>query len=202
MPSSEVSTPRTRRRPALERVLATADRLFYERGIHETGVDAIAEAANVSKASMYTYFRTKDDLVGAYVHGRSTAWRTHVETALAAAGGEPIDRLLLVFDLLGAWFEGADFNGCPFINAEAESTPESPAHVVNVEHRAWLRALFEGLLSEAGLDDGQRLAIRLAMLYDGAMVGAHVEPDLPWAAEARTAARTVLTAADGGYGVS
>jgi AcrR family transcriptional regulator len=186
------TAPRTRRRPALERVVSTADRLFYADGIHATGVDTIADAAKVSKASLYTYFRTKDDLVGAYVEGRSVAWREHLATELAAGDLPPAEQVLQIFDLLGAWFTADDFNGCPFINAEAESTRDSPAHAVNVEHRRWIRDLFADLAARAGVADPVATSIRLAMLYDGAMVGAHTEPDIAWAAEARAAAAALL----------
>lgn len=188
----QTTTPRTRRRPALERVVKTADRLFYANGIHATGVDTIAEAANVSKASMYTYFRTKEDLVGSYVEGRSLAWRDFLTQQLDSSGVDPREKLLMVFDLLGEWFTTDDFNGCPFINAEAESARDSPAHAVNVTHRAWVRELFASLATEAGSADPEQTAIRLAMLYDGAMVGARTEPSIAWAREARAAAALLL----------
>ncbi|RIX28665.1 TetR/AcrR family transcriptional regulator [Amnibacterium setariae] len=184
--------PRTRRRPALERVVKTADRLFYANGIHATGVDTIADEANVSKASMYTYFRTKDDLVGAYVEGRSLAWRDHLTAQLDAADFSPEAKILMVFDLLGQWFTTDEFNGCPFINAEAESTKDSPAHDANVSHRSWIRGLFADLSAQAGVTDPTATSTRLAMLYDGAMVGAHTEPAIAWATEARAAAALLL----------
>ncbi|GAA2749132.1 TetR/AcrR family transcriptional regulator [Amnibacterium kyonggiense] len=186
------TVPRSRRRPALERVVKTADRLFYANGIHATGVDTIADEADVSKASMYTYFRTKDDLVGAYVEGRSVAWREHLTAELEAADLGPAAEVLLVFDLLGAWFTTDDFNGCPFINAEAESTRDSPAHLVNVEHRRWIRDLFADRCARAGVADPIATSIRLSMLYDGAMVGAHTDPGIAWAVEARAAAAALL----------
>ncbi|GLY33879.1 hypothetical protein Kisp02_72440 [Kineosporia sp. NBRC 101731] len=173
-------------------MVKTADHLFYTNGIHATGVDTIAEAANVSKASMYTYFRTKDDLVGAYVAGRSLAWQEHVTKQLDASGASPMEKILMVFDLLGQWFTTEDFNGCPFINAEAESTKDSPAHTVNLSHRSWVRSLFADLARQVGVDDAVATSIRLAMLYDGAMVGAHAEPSIAWAAEARLAAAQLL----------
>jgi AcrR family transcriptional regulator len=184
----------TRRRPALERVLRTADRLFYENGIRATGVDSIAETAQVSKASMYTYFRTKGDLVGAYLAERSRAWQARLVEKLASET-DPTQKILLVFDVLGEWFITDDFNGCPFINAEAESTVDSPAHTINLRHRAWIREYFASLAAEAGADDPGTVSAQLAMLYDGAMIGAHTEPSLPWAALARSAAATLLPAA-------
>jgi AcrR family transcriptional regulator len=173
-------TTKTRRRPALERVIATADRLFYEGGLHATGVDLIAAEANVSKATLYTYFQTKDDLVAEYLRGRSGAWRAHVEHELAGRGGDPRARILTVFELLGEWFTTDGFRGCPFINSEAESTPEAPGHQVNLEHRAWVRTLFAELLAEAGLTDPDRVVPQLTLLYDGAMSSAQVESDIDW----------------------
>ena len=84
---------------------------------------------------MYTYFRTKDDLVAAYLQRRSDAWQSHVADQLHARGGSPENKALLVFDLLGEWFESDYFRGCPFVNAEAESSPDSPGHSVNLGHR-------------------------------------------------------------------
>lgn len=189
-----MTATRTRRRPGLERVLATADRLFYAHGIRATGVDRIAEEADVSKATLYTYFRTKDELVAEYLRGRSSSWQAHVADQLAARGGTPRERVLLVFELLGEWFAGADFRGCPFTNAEAEFTPDAPGHQVTLSHRAWVRGLFAGLLEEADVDDPDALAQQLALLYDGAMAGAHAEPGGGWAETASAAAAVLIGA--------
>ena len=56
--------------PAAARVLEVASRLFYERGIHAVGVDAIAEAAGVTKKTIYDRFRSKDNLIAAYLERR------------------------------------------------------------------------------------------------------------------------------------
>lgn len=180
--------------------MQAADRLFYERGLHETGVDAIAAEADVSKATMYTYFPTKDDLVGEYLRRRSTAWREVVAERLvaerlAADEGGAHDKILLVFDLLGEWFATKQFNGCPFINAEAESSSDSPAHRANLEHRDWALDLFRGLAADAGAAHPNDTALALVMLYDGCMVGAHTQPGLAWAASARAAAAAIVDAA-------
>lgn len=190
-------TAKTRRRPGLERVLATADRLFYEGGIHATGVDSIASEAGVSKATMYTYFATKDDLVARYLRGRSAAWQAHVRERLDGCDGTSLDKLLMVFDLLGEWFVSEGFRGCPFINAEAESAPDAPAHAVNLEHRTWVRELFAGLLADMDVRPVEHLALQLAMLYDGAMIGAHTEPSEQWAVAAREAARALVESPPG-----
>ena len=53
-----------------ERILAAADKLFYEQGIRAVGVDTIAARAGVSKRTLYNHFPSKDDLIAAYLNGR------------------------------------------------------------------------------------------------------------------------------------
>lgn len=176
--------------------MATADRLFYEQGIHAVGVDQVAAEADISKASLYTHFRTKDDLVLGYLRGRSASWQGHVATELPTRGSTPVERVLAVFDLLGEWFDEPGYRGCPFINVEAEYGVGHPTHEVTLEHRAWVRELFEGLLAGAGDSDPESTALQLCVLYDGAMASAQAEPGRPWASAARSAAARVLKVTD------
>mgnify|MGYP003403968929 CR=1 FL=1 len=50
-----------------ERILETASALFYRRGVRAVGVDLVVEEAGVAKTSLYRHFRTKDDLVAAFL---------------------------------------------------------------------------------------------------------------------------------------
>jgi AcrR family transcriptional regulator len=55
-----------------ERILDTADRLFYGRGIRVVGVDAIAEQVGISMRALHNYFPSKDDLIVAYLERRAS----------------------------------------------------------------------------------------------------------------------------------
>lgn len=189
---TEPAPIRTRRRPARERAVATADRLFYEQGIRAVGVDQVATEADISKASLYTHFRTKEDLVVGYLEGRSSSWQHHVEAELPRRGSSAHERILAVFDLLGEWFAEPGYRGCPFINVEAEYGADRPTHDVTLAHREWVRTLFESLLTEAGSPDPSGTALGFCVLYDGAMASAQADPSRPWAAAARTAADRLL----------
>ena len=48
---------------ARQRVLETADRLFYQDGIRAVGIDRIIAEAGVAKMSLYKHFPSKDDLI-------------------------------------------------------------------------------------------------------------------------------------------
>src|ERR1700761_1672584 len=78
---STVTDPGTARRPsARERLLDAADELFYEEGIHIVGIDRVIEKAGVAKASLYSTFGSKDELVRAYLTRRYQRRRARIET--------------------------------------------------------------------------------------------------------------------------
>ena len=53
----------TRQSPVPERLLATATRLFAERGFERTSVQEIVQCSGVTKGALYHYFGSKDDLL-------------------------------------------------------------------------------------------------------------------------------------------
>src|SRR5450631_3964854 len=91
-----------------ERILETADRLFYGQGIRAVGVDTIAAEIGISKRTLYNYFPSKDALITAYLARRAIP--------RAVAGRPPLDQILGVFDWLEKWFASNSFRGCPFVN--------------------------------------------------------------------------------------
>ena len=53
-----------------ERIISAASKLFYEDGIRGVGVDAVAAKAGITKRTLYYHFKSKDDLVAAYLGAR------------------------------------------------------------------------------------------------------------------------------------
>jgi AcrR family transcriptional regulator len=178
-------------RSARERLLAAADELFYEEGVHTVGIDRVIERAGVAKATLYNAFGSKDGLIRAYLMARHAVTRERTDSALASRYQAPRDRLLGVFDVLGEMAAEPGFRGCAFINASAESVPGGVVEEVSDEARAWLLSLFVELAKEAGVADPVLLARQLVLLYDGASVGASMDHD-PDAAKAARAVAMVL----------
>lgn len=73
---------------ARERLLDAAYELFARRGIRDVGVDELITRSGVAKATFYRHFRTKDDLVAAYLDRWFQA-RTASIQELAAHAGRP-----------------------------------------------------------------------------------------------------------------
>ncbi|OEV03240.1 TetR/AcrR family transcriptional regulator [Streptomyces nanshensis] len=187
--------------PGARRILDTAAELFYERGITATGVDTVAEAAQITKRTLYNRFGSKDALVTAYLRERDERWRALVTEAVEErAPGLP--RLLAPFDVLTSW-TASNSRGCAFVNALAElPDPAHPAHRVAAEEKKWLRALFVRLLGESGLKGRERgeLADQLVCLHEGALVLHSLRPGPAALRPARAGARTLLRAKGIGAG--
>jgi AcrR family transcriptional regulator len=158
--------------PGARRVLDAASALFYERGIHAVGVDTIAEAAGVTKKTLYDRFGSKEALVVAYLQHRDARWRADVEAHLAQVPEPGVERVLAVFDSAIAWSAANSPKGCSAVNARAEVDAADGGAVLPEVSRqkAWLLDLLGSLCVEAGIEDPEGAARALMLLYEGAIV--------------------------------
>lgn len=174
-----------------ERILATADRLFYGQGIRAIGVDTVAAEIGISKRTLYNHFPSKDDLIVAYLERRSSPMRV--------SDDPPRAQVLRLFDRLESNFAGGDFRGCPFVNAVAElGLAEHPAQGVALQFKERRRLWFREMVNRLGLADADLLATQLALLLDGAIAAALVRRDPSMARAARAAAEVLLDNASPG----
>ncbi|ADB30048.1 transcriptional regulator, TetR family [Kribbella flavida DSM 17836] len=158
-----------------ERILAAASALFYAQGIRAVGVDAIADAAAVTKKTLYDRFGSKDQLVAAYLENRNRRWHAFLDEQLAARRPtRPEDVILTLFAALTDWMAESR-RGCGFINASVELTaPDHPAMPVIVGQKRWMRAEFLAQAERAGFQQCEELADRLLLLHEGALVSYRV----------------------------
>jgi len=182
------------RRPVRERLLASADELFYREGINNVGIDRVLEHAGVAKASLYSTFGSKEELVRAYLEGRHQLRIARVEARMARHAA-PRDKLLAVFDSMAELLANPGFRGCAFLKASAELPGNERTQPVCDTYRGWIRALFTRLVGELGVADAAPLVRHLVLLYDGAVVAAQMDGDADAAKDARETAAQLLDAA-------
>ena len=162
-----------------EHLLKTALRLFGQYGFHATGVEKVRAESGVSKATMYKYFETKDDLIKAVLelrHGEFGQWFTG--RVLKLSRERYIDhkygKLMAMFDAIDEWINSDRFFGCNFINASAEfSDIEHPIHRYAADHKLELSDYIQSCIPNVSNEDSDELAKEILLLLDGAIVCAH-----------------------------
>lgn len=186
-----VASDTTRRgRGARERILAAATRLFADNGITATGMEQVAEAAPVSKRTLYAHFRTRDDLAVAYLRALASSGHT-MERVLLREDLSPRERILRLFDMTTTGTSAV--RGCPFIDAAAEfPDPMSPIHACAREQKLRMVGLVTGLVTELGCREPAALAEQLVTLADGAASRAMVLNQPDYGRHARAAAQILL----------
>ena len=171
-----------------ERILETADRLFYGLGIRAVGVDTVAAEIGISKRTLYNYFPSKDELIVAYLSRRLRP--------AAPSERPPAEQILGNFERLERSFASNVFRGCPFVNAVAELKESThAANRIALAYKEQRRLWFRDLLLKLAVKDPDALALQLQILADGAIAAMLVRGEPKVARAAGEAARTLLTAA-------
>ncbi len=171
-----------------ERILETADRLFYLQGIRAIGVDTIAAEIGISKRTLYNHFPSKDALIAAYLDRRFVQARP--------SDKPPLEQILATFNSLERRFSAKDFRGCPFVNAVAELGPKDRAvKKIAIAFKESRRQWFRARLEEIGIAEADALATQLQLLVDGSIALDLVRDDPAMARAAKEAAKALLRGA-------
>jgi AcrR family transcriptional regulator len=180
-------------RTARERLLASANELFYAEGVHTVGIDRIIEHAGVAKASLYNIFGSKEGLVDAYlaIHYDDTTQRL---LGAIERHRSPRKRILAVFEAQAQIIAQPEFRGCAFVAATAEAAHDGVIEQAADNYRAWIRALFTDLSEQAGAAKPAELARQLQIIYDGTGLAAGMDRDPSIAMSARVVAEALLDA--------
>ena len=121
------------------RILDKAAQVFYQHGYKATGVDAVAKAVGITKATLYHHFQNKDELIEEALKYLSEFHRGNYVKAWNKKGLSPKSRLTVLFDEMDSFFKAPDCYGCPFINAASEYTDrDSPVRRICETHYSFL----------------------------------------------------------------
>ncbi|MBV9093253.1 MAG: TetR/AcrR family transcriptional regulator, partial [Streptosporangiaceae bacterium] len=166
----------SRRSAARERILETADRLFYSEGIHSVGVNRLVEESAVTRVTFYRHFLSKDDLIAGYLEDRARRARHRITQVIEDGHGDAGAVLRELGRVFTSETFAGEYRGCPFINASAEfAAPGHPARVLATAQRAWIADTIERLLRDMGHRAPARTARQLLMLQTGAIFGVAID---------------------------
>ncbi len=186
-------------RPARDtrrRILENAYRLFYREGFQRAGVDALAEAAGVTKRTLYNHFPSKDALIAAVLEAQADLAEAEIRRWCGEGPAMPEVLIGRIFAGLRRWVRMPGWRGSGFTRAAMELAwaPGHPARrAAAAQKRTVERILAEALGGTAG---SARLARELALLIEGANALRLVHGDEAWLDAAETAALALAKVRD------
>ncbi|MGF1646148.1 MAG: TetR family transcriptional regulator [Kineosporiaceae bacterium] len=147
-----------------DRIIATALRLFEERGYERTTMRAVATEAGVSLGSTYYYFASKEHLIQGFYERIQHLHHDASQEALRS-GRDPVDRIAGV---ALAWLDVAEpyhqFAGAFFRVAADPSSPLSPFSEASAPARDAAVDLYREALAGSRLRLGAEFAEHLPRL--------------------------------------
>jgi AcrR family transcriptional regulator len=161
-------------------VLDTAERLFSTRSSRSVGMDELVRETGLGKMTVYRLFKSKDELVGAYLARRAATVLGHIDDVIRIEP-DPRAALLAVVGSVEADVTRAGFRGCPFTNVSSEyDDPQHPARSAAADYKFELHARLERLAEQVAPGVGEDLAAQVHLIIDGMYLsGGLLGPDGP-----------------------
>lgn len=158
---------------AKNRILETANELFYGDGIRTVGVDRLISESSVTKATFYKHYGSKDRLIVQYVRHRDKAARDRVQAVLDTTP-DPRSALRTLMQMIVDEISAPGFRGSAFLNAASEYPDANhPVRLVVAENRDWYSEVLTRLLQQIGHPMPGDAADELILASDGAQGGGY-----------------------------
>ncbi len=175
LPAKKGKAPAAEALDVRERILECASGLFYRQGVRAVGVDLVVEKAGVAKTSLYRHFRTKDDLVVAFLQREDVDFWATWDGVAAKHANDPADELAAHMRWIGERLSRSNYRGCPQINVSAEFAEQNhPARQVARSHMHGLRSRLAVIAQRLEVKHPDDLAAQLALLINGAFVSSEL----------------------------
>ena len=185
--------------PTRERLLEAAYDLFYREGFARVGVDAIAEAAGLTKRTLYYHFESKDALFAEVLEHQHGLALRRIEVWAAGAADDPAAMLAALFAELERWASQPAWRGPGFTRMAMElaGLPGHPARAAASRHKAAVESWYAARFAEAGLAAPEDLARQVMLLVEGAMALSLIHGEVRYLAAAAATAKALLRGAHG-----
>ncbi|MFC3158721.1 TetR/AcrR family transcriptional regulator [Chryseobacterium arachidis] len=166
---------RERKNSVRQSIVETASRLFYKQGYTSTGINQIIAESGVVKSTLYTTFRSKEEILMAYLESEGAVSDKELKEATEKVN-DPKEKVLAVFDYLVELVQQKEYYGCHFLNVVSEVTKEDEAIRTQIKNQKNnVRQLFRQLLQPIGKGD---LTDEIYTLFEGALAGNKVHDDV------------------------
>ena len=163
-------------------IVDTASELFYKKGYNLTGINEIIAEAGIAKATLYSHFKSKEELCIAYLDARDTDLLLNIrEYCQKKPKGDK--QLIGILDFLVPFFKSGEFNGCWCIRTVAEIPRENKNIRKKIKNNKslfldFIKSLVKENKSELTKKHQEKLSKRIYMLYESAVSESHLQDEL------------------------
>ena len=176
------------------RILEVAYDLFYRDGFARAGVDAIAEAAGITKRTLYYHYQSKDALLAAVLDVQHEIMFSRIQRWASRASGDPATLVMIVFAEFARWAGKPAWRGSGFTRAAMElaDLPGHPARAAASRHKAAVEGWFAEQFAQTGVGHPRDLARHVMLLIEGCLSLVLIHGDTSYAEAAASAARQLV----------
>jgi AcrR family transcriptional regulator len=156
----------------------------------------VIEEAGVAKTSLYRHFRTKDDLIAAFLAREDEDFWNCWNRVTELHKTDPVGELEAHLDWIGERVGRRNYRGCPQLNVAAEfPDADHPARKVASAHKQELRRRLKSIAERLRVKRPDELAGQLSLLINGAFVSSQLLSPGEAAPLLRATARALIAAA-------
>jgi AcrR family transcriptional regulator len=177
-----------------QKIVEAAYRLFYRQGYARVSVDAIAARANITKRTLYSHFRSKDDLLTAVLVRYS---ELQLDRLKVIADRMPKERNAMIdsfFMQLAEWAGKPRWSGSGFTRlvVELADLPGHPARAIASSAKSVTEDWLTQQLKKSLVLSPKERAREIMLLMEGAMALMLIHGDRGYANAAARAAKRLI----------
>jgi len=177
------------------RIIDAAYEVSYKGGFARPGVDAIAEAARVTKRTLYYHFDSKDALLAAVLDAQHELVLARIQRWARRASGNPQKMVEILFGEFKTWARKPGWRGSGFTRAAMElaDLPGHPARRAASRHKAAVEDWLAGEFANGGIRGSRELARQIMLFIEGCHSLALIHGDTSYIDTASASARLLVS---------
>ena len=178
-----------------KKIMDAAYVLFRQRGFTRVNVDEIADAAGITKRTLYSHFDSKDSLLESVLEEQHDLAFEAFQTFGHLLEGTPEKIVRTFFAELSKWSRKPRWSGSGFtrLAMELADLPGHSARRIASRHKGQLEAHLADVLDRAGLSNAKTCARKIWILAEGAMALMLIHGDRSYSKSAEAAAITIVS---------
>jgi len=186
---------RTKQDQTRRRIINAAYELFWRSGFARTSIDSIAARSGLTKRTLYSYFRSKDDLLAAVLthHGELAMERLrHIGDRMP---DDPRGMIDSFFGQLAGWATATPrWSGSGFTRlvVELADLPGHPARAIAQKAKAATESWLADRLTKARVSQPKARARDIMLLMEGSMALMLIHGDRSYMDAASRAAKLLV----------